>query len=217
MPISHKYRCIFVHIPKCAGTSIEAALGMHGAVANVGLEPYVNQTVNPDTFFGADAQHYSIRYIQSRVEAKVFNEYFKFAFVRNPYDRFVSPVAWKADHTGELKWYRNVEPTQAEFNNALYRLLRDRIAGRPLHPHLIPQSEFVVDSTGKLCVDFIGKIENLEDDWIEVSDQIGVRVPLEMRMKSAHRPYTEYYNFITRFLLWLVYRKDAKRFGYTFR
>ena len=217
MPVSQKYRCIFVHIPKCAGTSIEAALDMHGGVASVGIEPYLNQMENPDTLFGAGAQHYTIKEIQQRLEEKVFQEYFKFSFVRNPWDRFVSYVAWKADESGKLKWVRNAEPTQAEFYTALWGLLRDHVLGRPVHPHLVPQSDYVFDSNGKLGVNFVGRLENLENDWSKVCGHIGVRVPLEKRMKSSHKPYTHYYNLITRLLIWLIYRRDIKQFGYSYR
>lgn len=217
MPVSQKYRCIFVHIPKCAGTSIEAALDMHGGIASIGIEPYLNQMENSDTLFGAGAQHYTIKDIQQRLEPDVFQGYFKFSFVRNPWDRFVSYVAWKADESGKLKWIRNAEPTLAEFYNVLWRLLCDRAFGRSVHPHLVPQIDYIFDSNGKLGVDFVGRVENLEVDWKEVCNRIGVDAPLEKRMKSNHKPYTDYYNPITRLLIWLVYRRDIKQFGYSYR
>jgi hypothetical protein len=40
VPVSHKHNCIFIHIPKTAGTSIEASLGMHGDLNFVGYKPY---------------------------------------------------------------------------------------------------------------------------------------------------------------------------------
>ena len=49
MPISYKHNCIFVHIPKCAGTSIEFALGMHGDPKNIGKNECKNITQNEKT------------------------------------------------------------------------------------------------------------------------------------------------------------------------
>lgn len=58
---NREYNAIFIHIPKTAGSSIQEALG-HGG----------HETIH----------HY--------MEQEGFNRAFKFAFVRNPWDRFIS-------------------------------------------------------------------------------------------------------------------------------
>ena len=74
--ISTRHRCIFVHIPKTAGTSVEAALGWF-------------------TEYTRGAQdHRSIRKLREAITPDEFCTYFKFTFVRNPWDRVVS-------------WYKN--------------------------------------------------------------------------------------------------------------
>ena len=52
MPISSDYNCIFVHIPKTAGTSIEAALGMHGDLKKIGILPNPDQKKDTSLLFG---------------------------------------------------------------------------------------------------------------------------------------------------------------------
>src|SRR5258707_7699115 len=60
-----EFRCIFIHIPKTAGTSLSQAL------------------------FGRHSRH--IPYIEyEKGNPRKFRQYFKFTFVRNPWDRLVS-------------------------------------------------------------------------------------------------------------------------------
>ncbi len=67
MPISSDYNCIFVHIPKTAGTSIEAALGMHGDIKTIGVLPQTNQKKDTSLLFGDYLQHYTAMQIKECV------------------------------------------------------------------------------------------------------------------------------------------------------
>ena len=75
--ICHKNKCIFVHIPKVAGTSIINAFGYTWA--------------DKDSHFLGDGC------LASKEDWKKYEEFYKdykvFTVVRNPYDRFVS--GWK--------------------------------------------------------------------------------------------------------------------------
>ena len=64
--ISHHHKCIFIHIPKTGGTSIENVLRQ-------------DKSKGSDHRLLHEYSHYS-----------VFNSYFKFAIVRNTYDRIWS-------------------------------------------------------------------------------------------------------------------------------
>ena len=217
MPVSHQHRCIFVHIPKCAGTSIEAALGMHGELDHVGLRPNYNQTLNEETLFGAGAQHYCLNQIRERIGEEAYAGYFKFSIVRNPWDRFVSYVAWKADRDGRMKWLAGKPPSRREFYEALWALIVDHVRGRPVHMHLRPQWEFLADADGEIGVDFVGRVETLEADWSRIRERLGIDAPLERRMQSSHLDYRKYYDPLSRLAIGLVYRRDIALFGYRFR
>ena len=107
--ISHQYRCIFIHIPKCAGTSIEMALGWH--VNGVTRDAQDHRRIinlqraiwppNRDLFGTAEFAHYirqqlfAMRRGHATPSKNEFDDYFKFSIVRNPWDRVHS-------------WYRNV-------------------------------------------------------------------------------------------------------------
>ena len=96
---------------------------------------------------------------------------FTFAFVRNPWDRLVS-----FGHSLKVK----VDWDQP---NRFERL------------NLNPQVDFVLDEAGEVMVDFIGRFENLVEDFATVCDKIGVPTPPLPHLNcSAHRQYRDYYD-----------------------
>ena len=80
MPVSRQYRCILVHVPKCAGTSMECALGMRADHDTAGLEehPLLNFKLNEDLFgqvsYRVSAQHFTINEIQQFKENPQSNQ-----------------------------------------------------------------------------------------------------------------------------------------------
>ena len=93
MPVSHGHRVIFVHIPRTAGSSIEKALNIFGE-ENDGKNTYC-----PEKLYGLSGniylQHLTIFEIRDTIRKRVFechtfDEYFKFTFIRNPFDRMFS-------------------------------------------------------------------------------------------------------------------------------
>jgi hypothetical protein len=95
MPVSHEYKAIFVHIPRAGGSSIEKVLGIYGRRNDGENSPC------HDLLFGishgVQMQHLTIHEIRDRMDRRAFEGYFKFAFVRNPYDRILSAYLWSED------------------------------------------------------------------------------------------------------------------------
>lgn len=204
MPISHKHKCIFVHIPKTAGTSIEAALGMHGDKPNIGVIPYLNQEEDRYHFFGKNLQHYTALQIEEQVENH--EEYFKFTFVRNPWDRFVSAVIFNGGINYTFK--KNIS-RQVFKKNALRKIESD-------HLHYKPQLDYILDQRKLPLVDFIGRYENIQNDFKFICNKLHTPLKLDNRMKTVHRHYTEYYDNETRDIVAQKYAKDIEYFGYKF-
>ncbi len=216
MPVSRKHKCIFVHIPKTAGTSIEYALGMHGDLEHIGVEPYKNQQVNQDTLFGAESQHYSASELNNVLGGELFDSYFKFSFVRNPWDRLVSHAAWKADATGQLKWHRKVEVSQEEVSATIQHLSKVIQDGGVPHAHLKEQWQSIYDDHGNCLVDYVGRFECLNDGWAEVCRHIDAEADLEKRMSSVRRDYRQYFTPETAKIIGDIYNRDCELFGYSF-
>lgn len=215
MPISHAHKCIFVHIPKCAGTSIENALGMHGAVKDVGVVPRRDDEVDTEHLWGANTQHFTAPEIRDRVGRETFDAYLKFTFVRNPWDRLVSFLSWKSDGKG-MRWAQGGTLDPTEMRTILRTLVRARVKRKTVQLHLREQWRFTCDAAGTSLVDFVGKFESLEADWARVCARMGLDLPLERRMTSTHEQYRSYYTPATRALVHALYRRDVRMFGYRF-
>lgn len=186
-------RAIFVHTPKAAGTSL--ALSIFGEL--------------PDHYTAAD-------YI-AVFGRRTFDAYFKFSFVRNPWDRLYSAYnflrkggwdekdrAWSNLHLGGF----------SDFGDFVTRgLRRDEIL---TFTHFIPQHEFVCDRHGRLLVDYLGYFETIEDDYREICRRIGVESALAHTNRSTDFDYRSHYTDATRAIVAEVYRRDIEVFGYSF-
>jgi len=154
------------------------------------------------------------------------NKYFKFSFVRNPYDRIVS--CWKNK-------VQNPQVRETVGNNMYMGFYKyDNIVGgmtfkefvksiselpdEESNSHFKSQYTFLTDKNGKLFVDFIGKFENLEKDYKKMCKRIGVKkIPkLEHKRRSKRKHYREYYDEKTKKLITERYKKDLELFGYKF-
>jgi hypothetical protein len=207
MPVSHQHQCIFVHIPKAAGTSIEYALGMHGDRHDIGVRPISGTTENPDTLFGGVLQHMTMAEIQARLPEEAVRSYFKFAFVRNPWDRLVSEYFWITEGDGRV-WAGGPVGTFEEF-------VRSRDYGR-VHRHGLDQVSFILTRDGRVGVDVVYKYEDLPEAWELICRRLRISVPLQQRMRSPHGPYRAYYTPETRAIVADVYAQDIRVFDYEF-
>ncbi len=190
--ISHSYRCIFVKVPKTAGTSIGRALGCE----HVG-KPHRDIIQIRDALAADPAR------------ADCFDTYFKFGFVRNPWDRVVSlfcrkergrelaPAGWDEF----VEWIENASDTC-------------------IHPSTHRnQLDWFLDERGRIAVDFIGRFENLDADFATICDRLGLPAPTlphEKRNPAGRKHYTEYYTPAQRDLIAEKFRVDIEHFGYKF-
>src|SRR4051812_27780147 len=88
---------IFVHIPKCAGTSIEKAL----MPVSCRCGDFSDLTEPMRSKFWLPGRR-GLQHSKLKRYARNFNlsNFFKFAFVRNPWDRAVSQISYLRSHTG---------------------------------------------------------------------------------------------------------------------
>lgn len=173
--ISHKHKCIFVHIPKAAGTSIERVfmkdLGLNmdnrhslllGASTNKSLGP---RRVSHLTVMEYLSHHY--------ISQELFEQYFKFTFVRNPYDRLFS--------TYKMLGYSDY----LSFDGFVKYKLKDLLLSKDYGFFLIPAYDYLFDNN-KLMVDFVGKFEDLKEDFNSVLNVTGLNhLSLEHHNKSS--------------------------------
>jgi hypothetical protein len=210
-------KCVFVHIPKTAGSSIEQVLYprlSHGGAV-------ISEISDTNLFAGWNKEHKfwmhhaTMQQINDLYEKDV-SEYFKFAFVRNPYERAISD--WKFLRGKSNKRWRS--KTFLKYLNRegyFERILSNSNDESTRIDHTYPQYNFIYDDNGKCLVDFIGKFENLQQDFDTICDKIGIpRQQLPHENKTKHKHYTEYYDDETRSIVAEKYAKDIEYFGYEF-
>ena len=160
--LCHEYKCIFVHIPKTAGQSIEHVflrrLGLTWETrAPLLLRPNNNPKLGPPALAHLTASEYITC---GHVTPEQFDSYFKFSFVRNPWARIVSEYKYRG------------YPKKIDFKTYLFKHL-PKPGWSDEYRHIMPQYNFLYDEKGKLLVDFVGKFENLQNDFYKVCKRLG--------------------------------------------
>jgi len=191
-----KYKCIFVHIPKTAGKSILTVLLEQDSCGHIPVLDYR---------------------IFDRYK---FETYFKFAFVRNPWDRFLSAYTYlkKGGISSYDKiWSKTYLSNYEDFESFVLDLQDITIAKKIIKGvHFRPQYDFVCDYKFNIKVNFIGKMENIDDDFEYVANKLGKIVKIPHLNKSVHKDYRDLYSHKMKQIVYNLYEKDIKIFGYYF-
>jgi hypothetical protein len=187
-------KCIFVHVPKCAGVSVSKSL------------------------FGClGGGHITLKEYKKIFSFHEYGSYFKFTFVRNPWDRLVSAYHFLK----QGGWEKNDE-AWAEKNLGFYGSF-DEFVVKWLNEknifsyhHFRPQYHYLCVSGFDVGVDFLGRYERLAGDFREICQRLGVVVELSEINSSNRISYKNYYDPKTRDIVSRVYKKDIDLLGYSF-
>lgn len=207
MIVSHARRFIFAAIPKTGTHSVRQALRPHmdeGDLEQVGL--FVNKRFPYAELAAISHGHISLQQVRPYLGEPAFGDYFKFAFVRNPFDRFVSYCAFMT---------RGNDAFQRDPRRVMHRILFEV---RPMHHVLFqPQYGFVADEDGRLLADMVGRVEEMQSSFDAICERIGVpSVPLGRVNGSQHETYRDYYDPALRDGVASLYQRDLDLFGYGF-
>jgi hypothetical protein len=211
--ISHRYKCIFVEVPKTGSSSVRALVGKSP-------KPHLDLTeikkmmeTGWTPYDGAKRRTVEcLRLLRSRkrrieIGRREFSSFFKFGFVRNPWDRVVS-------------LYERTEPLQVK-DKMTFEQFVDWIeysSATCIHssPHRY-QLDWFVDGSGNILADFIGRFERFENDWAVIAQKLGITKSLpHVRANPRPRPYTDYYTDRTRDVIGKKFEVDIAYFGYKF-
>lgn len=212
--ISHKHKCIFIHIPKCAGSSIR--------------DFYFNKPQldwkkpNYNLLYGwcpkrkIHLQHATPSELieTGLIDEKIWEDYFKFTFVRNPWDRAYSDYLWiKKDSkvNGSFKQYLL---KKGEFEN----LFTNREVRDYRGDHVQNQTNYFGDQ--KYPLDFVGRFENLKEDIkivnskLNINDSFSIHEKNNQNLRLSH--YSKFYTNSNIKLVGRLYRKDILLLNYEF-
>jgi chondroitin 4-sulfotransferase 11 len=148
-------------------------------------------------------------------EKKEYKKYFKYAIVRNPYDRLVS--CWKnktsKEHAEKYKEHLLTKATGVTFKKFVHMLDEGHFNdGNIYDRHFLPQVDFIIND-----IDYIGKVENLQKDFDTVCEKVGMnKFTLPHINRTEHKHYREYYDKETRKIVDKIYSIDIDLFGYRF-
>ena len=201
--IIHARRLIFVHIQKTGGNAISTALGQ-----------------NPD----CPEKHFFARDLRELYCTDVWNAYFKFAFVRNPWDRLVSWWSMIDAHRaafagGKLlnKFQRFILERATTFEEFLENC-DDEIVDTDGRKWIYRnQLDYLTDSSGRQMVDFVGRFETLQQDFDTIARKTnGGPVPLPHVNRSQHPHYSDYFTPALAEKVARRFERDINAFGYVF-
>ena len=206
MIVSNTLRCIFVAIPKTATHAIRFALRPYLDETRdweqVGL--FVQKKLPFAELARIDTGHIQAREARPILGEALWREYFKFAVVRNPYDRFVSFCAFV--HREELTFAQNPRPWMKR--TLADPATRNRVLFRPQH-------EFICDAQGEPLLDFVGRYERLEEEYARICARLGIPADRLPRVNRSRRgPFPDYYDEELRAAVFDFYRQDFTLFGY---
>ncbi|ELS03908.1 Sulfotransferase family [Xenococcus sp. PCC 7305] len=194
MPISYRNKFIFIKINKTAGTSIQSC---------------INESVE-------DLQETGHRILR---DYKVnYQDFFKFTFVRNPWDKMVSFYHFHRYRRFDLL-PSNKKPSFKEFiTTEMHNLEFTKHQGKSSRSfRMSNQLDWISDHNGKIAIDFIGRYETLQSDFELVCDALQIpRKILPHKVKSRHKSYREYYDAQTQEIVCQRFRKDIEYFKYEF-
>lgn len=142
----------------------------------------------------------------------LYRGYFKFAFVRNPWDRLVSCWQNKVVESNHFKFADDTLKKMQTFGNFVDFVERQNIEKCNNHIRL---QQKLIDMNN---VDFIGRFENFNDDLSKVIEIIGIKpVTITRKNISARRlAYREYYDTGLKEKVAKIYHKDINIFNYDF-
>ena len=208
--ISHKYRCILIHIPRTGGSSIERWIG--------GGDWW---SVSPETKHLLASQ-------AKQVYSEYWDDYFKFAFVRNPWDRVVSclhyschfgieaertkkRIGWSQQEPIDFSGYKRIfgHPVTVEHDHRFYE--RSDLLSNHHRPNRVFLN--IIDEP----IDFVGRFETLKEDTQYIQERIGIEKPFNVHVQRSKRSnYERYCEDDTCEEVRQLYAGDIEAFGYKF-
>lgn len=192
-----QHNCLFIHIPKCAGVAVS-----HGL------------------FGERTSWHATILDYMLLFPEEDFNRFFKFTFVRNPWDRLVSAYVFLQQggvNDSDRLWSERYLSQFEDFDHFVTAWVNKKNIENSLH--FKPQVQFLCGPRSlRPLVDFVGYYENLPNDFATIAARLGISARLAKVNMTANKrdDYKSYYTDTTTKIVSEAYRDDIAAFGYNF-
>lgn len=215
MVVNPDKKFIFVHIPKVAGSSITQALGSNPKIWLAANDRQEHLMVGTHTYASE---------IKRFLGENMYAHYYKFAFVRNPWDRLYSYYKFmtRSPEINRAKqWFDQEEAERRGFKWFLLenRLKTTRVkmygVNLDICQQVTPQVDWIMQDD-KLIVNFVGTYENIQQDFEVLRDAIKMDIELPWVNRQEDKSYTEMYDNEMIEFVEKYHKKDIDFFGYTF-
>lgn len=222
MPINYDFKTIFVHIPKNAGTSIEKYLGMghikqlyaHKAVKNTSIS-YDKTQFNSSELFNIEnicPQHLSARSIQKIIEPVIFDSFYKFAVIGNPYNRMISEYYYvQSNEHARYKPYQNLSFDKF-LDKAFATSEEEQLT--IFDGHLLSQASFIFSNEGSILVDQVFTMENIPELETKLKQITGLTFNLPTARASPNVDSAALLTTRTKNLIYQRFKTDFQLLGY---
>jgi len=184
-----KKEFVFIHITKTGGTSVVDVTGR------------------------AFRKHLTVKEVIKYVGKNRWDQVYKFTVIRNPWDKVVSQYKFRTK-TNKSKMKDN----PISFTEWVVKVFHENdpyyYGGRPLN--FAPQTYWLKDHADEINLDYIIRFENLNEEFKEVSQIIGVEPELPHLNSTKKTNYRDYYNEKTKRIVANWFEEDINTFGYSF-
>ena len=209
MFISHSKKFIFIHNFKVAGSSIRDALNSYNTLSFKESSFFDKVRflfrIYPNIYFDQFPWHIKAREVKDKIPENIFKEYYKFGFVRNPWD-------W------QVSLYTYIMKTEGHYQHKLIKSMKgfDEYIDWRVNKYLQLQKDFFFDND--VCLmDFVGKMENLNEDFAIIKAKTGIKS--ELSHLNSSRPkddrFIKYYSQKSVDLVYEAFKEDIKLFNYS--
>jgi hypothetical protein len=196
--ISHKHKCIFVHIPRTAGSSIE-------------------KMICGKDWWSIDAKTKHITASTSKeIYSEYWDDYFKFAFVRNPWSRAASLSLWPNHYGSSIKDGKIDLREYAKKHHPLNIDYRSIEKNKEIKVKF-PKGGVYLNTLGE-DLDFIGKFENLKSDISYIKEKLKIKTKMPHVQKGSFntKDYRKLFSDDSKRIIQECHELDVQKFGYEF-
>ena len=216
--ISHKHKCIFIHIAKCAGTSVESAFGVAVDIDN-------HDVTKNDFLFGWDqknllwVQHATPQQLNDLdlISREQWDSYYKFIIYRNSWERAYSDYIWIMENYNKVDSLSKFINRKGKFTNLLNNKEKISYVG----DHLNSQKDYFFLDGLRINYDCEINFDSLDIGFKKVIKELNLKKDFFKKklnqsslVKKDH--YSYFYNKKKKALVENIYKQDIEFFGFKF-
>lgn len=205
MLISHIHKIVFIAVPKTASVAIRDSLEEY-------IETPASMDYNSPFYLHNTAKSLKQYFIKNKWN---WDEYFKFAFVRNPWDRVVSAYNYRMQYLKKDGDYNRKFKDHCVYINKLGNF--DKIVESHLDLIIEPQLNWILDDNKQNLLNYIGRYENLQQDFDIICEKVHIpKRTLRHMNGNVHKNYSKWYNQKSLKIVQEKFKEEIEMFNYKF-